>query len=125
LNQRPNIIKTTNANLRPIAFVLLALVGHALFLNYTHHHLGKAHLLSSSTTSVSADHHSPEQHLPQSGHDNHCVTCQLQRDFASPLASSVVISCPTPELAGWEAFLCQYYSTEHFALPSGRAPPLA
>jgi hypothetical protein len=123
LNQRSNIIKTINANLRFGAFLLLALVGHALFLSYTHHHLIPAHLLTSSASSVTSDHHTPEEHHSQSGHDNHCVTCQLQRDFAAPTSSAVTIISLTPELAGWEEFLCQYHSTERFAIPLGRAPP--
>ena len=122
VKQRSNIFKITNTNLRFVAFLLLALVGHALFLSYTHHH--STHVLGSSALSISQDTHTPEEHQSQSGHDNHCVTCQLQRDFASPVSSSATTIWLTPELAGWEEFLCQFHSTERFSIPSGRAPPL-
>ncbi|MEW6128178.1 MAG: DUF2946 family protein [Acidobacteriota bacterium] len=124
MRQRTNIIRETNRHLRLAAFLLLALISHALFTSCTHHHTNQPHEFISSTASVSQDGHTPEEHHPQSGHDTHCVTCQLQRDFASQVSPSVNVGALNPELASWEEFLCGYHSTEPFTIPAGRAPPL-
>ncbi len=125
MKHRNNILSPHYARLQVVAWVLLALMMHALFIVTTHHHPIKVNDAKSTTPIVSPDSHTPEQHLPQSGDDFHCATCSLHRSLASQHSAPVYVFHLTLQTASWETFHCQHHSTATFLSLADRAPPLA
>ena len=106
-----------------IAFLVLTLVAHALFVSLTHQHTQPRHDFARDYPVVSQDRHTPEEHLPPSDGE-HCVACHLQRTLASQEHAPVFTLDLAPRDAGWESLLFDLRLTGALLTAAGRAPPL-
>ena len=117
-------IPVPEKKLRLIAIVLLVLVGHALFVNLTHHHQSLLHHPLSASPIVSEDDHTPSEHLPQTGDHDNCAACNLQRSFAAQLQTPIAHIEFGLQPLNWEAYLLPSYLNPAGFCSAGRSPPL-
>src|ERR1700740_2998600 len=67
---------------RASSLALLCLVAHALFVCVTHHHDRPAGHESLATVSITTE-DGDSSNTPDSSNESHCLSCRLQRTFAS------------------------------------------
>ncbi len=118
-------IPVPEMKLRLMAILLLALIGHALFVSFTHdHHQSSTRHSLSATPIVSEDTHTPEEHLPQTNDHANCAACNLQRNLAAQLQAPVFSFALDLQPLGWESHLPYLYLHPAGFCSTGRSPPL-
>lgn len=98
---------------------------HALFIVTTHHHPIKVSGAKSSTPIVSQDHHTPEEHLPQSNDDFHCAACGLHRGLDSQHSTPFFVFHLALPGVNRETLRCEHNTSGAFLSLKDRAPPIA
>jgi hypothetical protein len=103
---------------------MLCLLAHAFFVTVTHHHSSRQDL-SATSASVTADNSSGSGTTPGSASDAHCLSCRLQRNFASNVHPASVVFQPLQEPLSRETTLSEPRSLGSCFIFSNRAPPTA
>ena len=111
---------TRKARPRILACLFLMLLAHALFVNFTHHH--SVQRPDGKTPAITQDHHTPREHLPQSG-DEHCLACSLQRNLVAQEHTPIFTCSLVLQDVGWQSLLVDPQQTGAFLTAAGRAPP--
>jgi len=100
---------------------MLCLMAHAAFVSITHHHPVRPESPATATSSFIANDGSGTHSAPDFGGD--CVSCRLQRNFVSNIATAAVVVQPLEQDSIRETILCAPYSKDSSLHLFGRGPP--
>ncbi|HXI92861.1 MAG TPA: DUF2946 family protein [Blastocatellia bacterium] len=110
---------------RVTSIAMLCLLAHAFFVSVTHHHNSPQNLSSKLTASLTTSGNDGSGATPGSAGDAHCLSCRLQRNFASNVHPASVVVQPLQEPLSRETTLSEPRSLGSSFIFSNRAPPNA
>src|SRR6266496_3591920 len=104
---------------------MLCLLAHAFLVSVTHHHNSPRDRSTRATANVTADNSRSSGATPGSAGDAHCLSCRLQRNFASNVHPASVVVQLLQEPLCREISPTEPRSSGACFIFSDRAPPTA